>query len=72
MQHSKIEASAIQQKQHPQYWKVIKNLLPYISAYKARIIFALLCLMLAKAVNLGVPIMLKNIVDAMSTASTPI
>ncbi|MBZ4200959.1 MAG: ABC transporter ATP-binding protein/permease [Methylotenera sp.] len=70
MHHSHSAVSPVQQKQH-QDWKVIKNLLPYLSAYKARIIFTVLCLVLAKAANLGVPIMLKKIVDAMSISSTP-
>lgn len=55
----------IQKHQH-QDWKVIKNLLPYITAFKARIIFTVLCLIMAKAANLGVPILLKKIVDSMS------
>jgi ATP-binding cassette subfamily B protein len=70
MHHSKTETNAEQKKQHHQDWKVIKNLLPYISPYKARIIFTVLCLVLAKVANLGVPIMLKNIVDTMSITST--
>jgi ATP-binding cassette, subfamily B, heavy metal transporter len=66
MQHFKTESSPIIQKRKPQDWQVIKNLMPYLMAYKARIIFTLLCLVVAKAANLGVPIMLKKIVDAMS------
>ena len=69
MQHPKTESSPITQKRQFQDWKVIKNLLPYLIAYKARIIFTLLCLVMAKAANLGVPIMLKKIVDAMSINS---
>jgi ATP-binding cassette subfamily B protein len=71
MHSSKIENNVKQKKQRHQDWNVIKNLLPYIKAYKARIIFTLICLVLAKVANLGVPIMLKNIVDAMSINSTP-
>ncbi len=71
MDSSKIENNVKEKKQRHQDWKVIKNLLPYIKAYKARIIFTLICLVLAKMANLGVPIMLKNIVDAMSITSTP-
>ena len=71
MHSSKIENNVKEKKQRHQDWKVIKNLLPYIKAYKARIIFTLICLVLAKMANLGVPIMLKNIVDAMSITSTP-
>ena len=66
MQHFKTESSATIPKPQLGDWKVIKNLLPYLTAYKARIIFTLVCLVLAKAANLGVPIMLKKIIDAMS------
>jgi ATP-binding cassette subfamily B protein len=54
-----------------QDWQVIKNLLPYLSAYKARIIFTIICLVAAKAANLGVPILLKHIVDGMSIQTIP-
>jgi ATP-binding cassette subfamily B protein len=70
MQHFKTETIATPQKRQPQDWKVIKNLLPYLTAYKARIIFTLLCLVIAKAANLGVPILLKKIVDTMSISTT--
>ncbi|MBC7755593.1 MAG: ABC transporter ATP-binding protein/permease [Bdellovibrio sp.] len=69
MQHLKTESSSIVQKRKSQDFKVIKNLLPYLMVYKARIIFTLLCLVVAKAANLGVPIMLKKIVDAMSVTT---
>lgn len=59
------------QKLHFQNWQVIKNLLPYLLAYKIRIILTLLCLMVAKLANLGVPIMLKKIVDTMSIHTIP-
>ncbi|MES2013812.1 MAG: ABC transporter ATP-binding protein/permease [Pseudomonadota bacterium] len=71
MQHFKTESSPVIQKRQSQDWKVIQNLLPYLTAYKARIVFTLLCLVVAKAANLGVPIMLKKIVDAMSIHSIP-
>ena len=70
MQHFKTESSPNTHKRQLQDWKVIKNLWPYLMAYKARIIFTLLCLVVAKAANLGVPIMLKKIVDAMSINTT--
>lgn len=60
--------AATRQKQD---WQVVKNLLPYLSAYKARIIFTIICLVAAKAANLGVPILLKHIVDAMSIQTIP-
>lgn len=70
MQHFKTESSPNTHERQLQDWKVIKNLWPYLMAYKARIIFTLLCLVVAKAANLGVPIMLKKIVDAMSINTT--
>jgi ABC-type transport system involved in Fe-S cluster assembly fused permease/ATPase subunit len=71
MQHFKSESSPAIQQRQSQDWKVIQHLLPYLKAYKARIVFTLLCLVVAKAANLGVPIMLKKIVDAMSITTTP-
>lgn len=71
MQHFKTDINPSSQKRQLKDWQVIKNLMPYLLAYKARIIFTLLCLVVAKAANLGVPIMLKKIVDAMSINTTP-
>ncbi|CAN4271195.1 ATM1 ABC-type transport system involved in Fe-S cluster assembly, permease and ATPase components [Methylophilaceae bacterium] len=71
MQHFKTETHAIGASRQQQDWQVVKNLLPYLSAYKARIIFTIICLVAAKAANLGVPILLKQIVDAMSIQSIP-
>ena len=71
MQHFKTETHAKSASRQQQDWQVVKNLLPYLSAYKARIIFTIICLVAAKAANLGVPILLKHIVDAMSIQTIP-
>ena len=71
MQHFKTETHAMGASRQQQDWQVVKNLLPYLSAYKARIIFTIICLVVAKAANLGVPILLKHIVDAMSIQTIP-
>ena len=71
MQHFKTESHAMSARRQQQDWQVVKNLLPYLSAYKARIIFTVICLVMAKVANLGVPILLKQIVDAMSIQSIP-
>lgn len=71
MQHFKTEPNAMAATRQQQDWQVVKNLLPYLSAYKARIIFTIICLVAAKAANLGVPILLKHIVDAMSIQTIP-
>ena len=46
-------------------WQTIRMLLPYLWGYRGRIGAALACLVLAKLANVGVPILMKNIVDAL-------
>jgi ATP-binding cassette, subfamily B, heavy metal transporter len=59
------ESQAGQSVQKTSDWKVIANLLPYLWTFKGRVILALSCLIAAKVANLGVPILLKKMVDAM-------
>ena len=47
-------------------WKALKTLLPYLWAYKGRVLFALGCLVGAKLATVSVPILLKHIVDGLS------
>ncbi len=47
-------------------WKVITHLLPYLWEFKGRVILAMSCLIAAKVANLAVPILLKELIDAMS------
>lgn len=44
-------------------WSVFKTLLPYLAEYKLRISLALLCLIFAKIATIGLPFILKHIVD---------
>ena len=48
-------------------WRVIGTLLPYLWAYKGRVILALVALIAAKVANVGVPVLLKSIVDALDS-----
>ena len=41
----------------------LRNLLPYLSAYKGRAVFALVCLVLSKWANVSVPLVLREIID---------
>ena len=41
-------------------WSTIRTLLPYLWEYKGRVVAALACLVLAKAANVGVPVVLKQ------------
>ncbi|MBU6467859.1 MAG: ABC transporter ATP-binding protein/permease [Betaproteobacteria bacterium] len=45
--------------------KAIKSLMPYLMAFKGRVFVALLCLIIAKVTNVGVPLALKSIIDAL-------
>jgi ATP-binding cassette subfamily B protein len=47
-------------------WGTIRTLLPYLFAYKGRVFFALGCLVAAKLANVGVPLVLKEIVDRLT------
>ncbi len=47
-------------------WKVIRDLLPYLMAYRGRVGAAMAFLMLAKVANVGVPLLLKDIIDRLS------
>ncbi|MBU3600831.1 ABC transporter ATP-binding protein/permease [Polynucleobacter sp. AM-25C3] len=47
-------------------WKVIRDLLPYLLEYKYRVAIALTCLVAAKVTNLGIPILMKQLIDALN------
>ncbi len=44
-------------------WATLKTLLPYLWQWKWRVLLALGCLVLAKLANVGVPLVLKHLVD---------
>jgi len=46
-----------------QDWQNMRRVLGYLKAYKGRALFALICLILAKWANVGIPLVLKEIVD---------
>lgn len=46
-------------------WKNLRRLFPYLWEFRGRIILALACLMLAKLATVGVPVILKHIVDSL-------
>ncbi|MCK2126647.1 ABC transporter ATP-binding protein/permease [Thauera aromatica] len=47
-------------------WQTLKSLLPFIWAYKGRVIFALGCLLAGKGANVSVPIVFKHLIDGLS------
>ena len=46
-------------------WQTLRKLLPYLWAYRGRVALALGFLLLAKLANVGVPVLLKHLVDAL-------
>ncbi|GAA3718371.1 ABC transporter ATP-binding protein/permease [Oceanisphaera sediminis] len=48
-------------------WQTLRTLLPYLLEYRGRIVLALGCLVAAKVASVGLPFILKHIVDAMDT-----
>jgi ABC-type transport system involved in Fe-S cluster assembly fused permease/ATPase subunit len=47
-------------------WATLRRLLPYLWGYKWRVVFALAFMLGAKFANVGVPVLLKNLIDAMT------
>ena len=46
-------------------WRVIRDLLPYLLEYRFRVVIALSCLIAAKVANLGIPIVMKELIDSL-------
>jgi len=51
-------------------WATLKTLLPYLWAYKWRMSLALVFLVSAKAANVGVPLVLKKLIDSLTVTPT--
>lgn len=49
-------------------WTTLKTLLPYLWEWKWRVIFAMACLVMAKMANVGIPMVLKEIVDSLTVS----
>jgi ATP-binding cassette, subfamily B, heavy metal transporter len=47
-------------------WETVKTLFPYLWAYKWRVLLALTFLVAAKLANVGVPLVLKELIDGLS------
>jgi ABC-type transport system involved in Fe-S cluster assembly fused permease/ATPase subunit len=47
-------------------WVTLRRLFPYLWQYKGRVVAALAFMVMAKLANVGVPILLKNLVDTMA------
>ena len=50
-------------------WNNLKKMFPFVWSYKGRVVLALGCLVISKLAMVGIPIVLKYIVDALDTDS---
>jgi ATP-binding cassette subfamily B protein len=50
-------------------WQVLRSLLPYLWTYRWRVLLAIGCLVAAKVATVGVPVVLKQIVDTLAPAA---
>ena len=53
-------------------WNTIRTLLPYLWEFKGRVMLALLFLITAKVANVGVPLVMKEVVDALDAKTAVI
>ncbi len=51
--------------EHPIDWGVIKQVWPYLMEYRFRVFLAVMCLVAAKLASVGMPFILKDIVDGL-------
>jgi ATP-binding cassette subfamily B protein len=57
---------------HPGDLDTIRSLLPYLGEFKGRVALAVVLLIAAKVANVGVPVVLKQVVDALTTSGQPV
>ena len=67
MRHSSGHHRSTSDSKTPQRgdWRVIRDLLPYLLEYRFRVVLALTCLIAAKFANLGIPILMKDLIDSL-------
>ncbi len=67
MRHHSSSHSTAPANQHTRNdWGTLKTLVPYLWAYKWRVLLALVCLVGAKLANVGVPLVLKKLIDGLA------
>ncbi|SHG90523.1 ABCB family ABC transporter ATP-binding protein/permease [Ferrimonas marina] len=48
-------------------WRTLASLVPYLMEFRTRVVLALLCLIAAKIASVGLPFILKDVVDSLDT-----
>src|SRR5688572_22023029 len=65
MAHPAASTGNLQSRVRASEWKALATLVPYLWEYKWRVLFALVCLVTAKLANVGVPLIMKEVVDGL-------
>lgn len=65
-QHARHTADAPANQGTRNDWATLKTLFPYLWQWKWRVLLALGCLILAKVANVGVPLVLKHLIDGLT------
>jgi len=67
--HSMIMPAARTERAHTNRrdWHNLKSMLPFLIDFRGRVFFALACLVAAKIANVGIPLVLKLIVDSLES-----
>lgn len=50
-------------------WGTLSLLLPHLREYRGRVVLALLCLVAAKLANVGVPLVMKDVIDGLDSTA---
>jgi ATP-binding cassette, subfamily B, heavy metal transporter len=53
-------------------WRALATLVPYLLEYKGRVVMALACLITAKLANVGVPLVMKEVVDGLDAGTAAV
>jgi len=69
--HSSARRTEVPMSEHSDFAN-IRKMLPYVGEYSGRVAFALLAMIISKAAMVGVPIVLKGIVDALDADKTEV
>ncbi|MEY2781880.1 MAG: hypothetical protein RL307_1584, partial [Pseudomonadota bacterium] len=68
--HSHSDVPPASSKRTRSDWETLSKLFPYLWLYKWRVILALTFMIGAKLANVGVPLLLKQLIDAMTLTPT--
>jgi ATP-binding cassette, subfamily B, heavy metal transporter len=67
--HTQVQSSPHRDRRD---WHNLRLMLSFLAEYRGRALFAIACLVFAKVANVGIPLLLKQIVDAVEKSGTAV